>query len=197
MMNLITKHIEGAISMNIVRVTVIGGLIVLLAGCSSTSVRFDYDRQQDFSRFKTFDFYPIPKEIGPDANPLVVKRIKDAVIRELAHKGFAQAETNPDLLIAIHTESQDRFNVTDWGYHYAPYDYYWRDYGYWYDGGIDVHQYEEGTLTLDFVSVDNDEMVWRGVASRALPYQSTSEQIDKLVKQAVSKILENFPPPKK
>ena len=79
-----------------IRLTVIGGLVLLLAGCSSTSVRFDYDRQQDFSRFKTFDFYPIPKEIGPDTNPLVIKRIQDAVIRELAHKGLSRSEDQPD-----------------------------------------------------------------------------------------------------
>ena len=176
---------------------VIAAMIVLLVGCSSTSVRFDYDRQQDFSRFKTFDFYPIPKEIGPHTNPLVVKRVQDAVSRELAHKGIARNEINPDLRIAIHTESKDKFNVTQWGYHYAPYDYYWRGYGYWYGGGIDVQQYEEGTLILDFVRVDEDEMVWRGVATRALPPQSTAEQTDAMVKQAVSRILENFPPLKK
>lgn len=179
------------------RWAVIGGLIVLLAGCSSTSVRFDYDRQQDFSQFKTFDFYPIPKEIGPDINPLVVKRVQDAVIRELAHKGLSQTDVDPDLRIAIHTESKDKFNVTNWGYHYAPYDYYWRGYGYWYGGGVDVQQYEEGTLMLDFVRADEDEMVWRGVASRALPSQSTPEQTDALVKLVVSEILVNFPPQKK
>jgi len=179
------------------RLAVIGGLILLLAGCSSTSVRFDYDRQQDFRQFKTFDFYPIPKEVGPDTNPLVVKRIQDAVIRELAHKGFSQTETKPDLRIAIHTESKDKFNVTQWGYHYAPYDYYWRGYGYWHGGGIDVQQYEEGTLILDFVRTDEDEMVWRGVASQALPSFSTPEQIDATIKQAVAKILENFPPQKR
>jgi hypothetical protein len=175
---------------------VIGGLVLLLAGCSSTSVRFDYDRQQDFSRFKTFDFYPIPKEIGPDTNPLMIKRIQEAVIRELAHKGFSQAKADPDLRIAIHTESKDKFNVTQWGYHYAPYDYYWRGLEYWQGGGIDVQQYEEGTLILDFVRTDEDEMVWRGVASRALPPSPTPEQADTMVRQAVAELLESFPPQK-
>jgi hypothetical protein len=165
--------------------------------CSSLTVRFDYDQEQDFSRYTSFAFYPIPEEIGADSSPLVIDRVKAAVIRELEAKGFSQTGTDPDLLIAIHTESRDKFSITSWGYHYAPYDTYWRGYGYWYGGGIDVHRYEEGTLVLDIVRADEDEMIWRGAASRALPATSTPEEIDDLVDRAVTGILENFPPPKK
>jgi hypothetical protein len=181
--------------MRTIILVVITVVIVFFINCSSYTVRFDYDQEQDFSMFKSFDFYPIPKEIGADSNPMVVNRIKEAVIRELEPKGFSQADTDPDLFIAIHTESKDKFNITHWGYHYAPYDYYWRGYGYWYGGGIDVHPYEEGTLILDFVRADEEEMIWRGEASRALPSRSTPEEVDRLVNQAVARILENFPPP--
>lgn len=176
---------------------VIAVSVLFLMSCSPLTVRFDYDQKRDFSRFTSFDFYSIPKEIGADSSPLVINRIKASVTRELESKGYSRSGTAPDLLVAIHTESRDRFNITHWGYHYAPYDDYLRGYGYWSGGGIDVHQYEEGTLILDFVQADEDEMIWRGAASRALPPRSTPEDLDRLVDLAVTGILENFPPPRK
>ena len=143
---------------------------------------------------RTFDFLPIPHDIQQQSNELVIRRVQTAVIRELAAKGLKHETGNPDMLIAIHTEAKDKFNVTDWGYRYAPYDYYWRGYGYWYGGGIDAYEYEEGTLILDMVRTDEKEMIWRGAASKALPYNLTPDKIDRIVNETVSKILENFPP---
>lgn len=167
----------------------------LFAGaCSSYTVMYDYDRQENFTQYKSFDFLPLPEDIRQQSNELVIKRVQTAVIRELAAKGLKHATSNPDILIAIHTEAKDRFNVTNWGYHYAPYDYYWRGYGYWYGGGIDVYEYEEGTLILDMVRADEKEMIWRGAATKALPYNPTPDKIDQIVNEAVARILENFPP---
>jgi len=172
----------------------LSALILVLAGCSSYTVLFDYDRQEDFSQYRSFDFLPAPSDIRPETSSLVTNRIIAAVTRELEGKGLKQSANSPDILIAIHTESQEKFNVTDWGYHYAPYDYYWRGDSYWSGGGIDVHQYEEGTLILDMVRADEKEMIWRGAASRALPYNPNPDKIDKIINEAVEKILENYPP---
>jgi hypothetical protein len=169
-------------------------LVVLVTGCSSYTVMFDYDRQEDFSQYQTFDFLPAPQAIQQETSDLVIKRIQRATIQELEAKGYTFSSDRPDLLIAIHTEAKDRFNVTDWGYHYAPYDYYWRGHGYWFGGGIDVYEYEEGTLILDMIRADEKEMIWRGAASQVLPYNPTADKIDKIVNEAVAKIMENFPP---
>lgn len=167
-------------------------LLIWAVSCSSYDVRFDYDRHEDFSNYKTFDFMPIPKKIRNEANEHVINRIEAAVTRELTAKGFQQND-DPDLLVAIHTETKDRFDVADWGYHYAPYDYYWRDNSYWGGRNIDVIEYEEGTLTLDFVIADEREMIWRGAVSKALPARLKTDKIDQIVDKAVKKILENFP----
>ncbi|NOR14470.1 MAG: DUF4136 domain-containing protein [Candidatus Aminicenantes bacterium] len=169
-------------------------MVLLMASCSSLTVMFDYDRQEDFSQYRSFDFLPLPKDIRQETSDLVIKRIFAATTRHLQAKGFEFTTSNPDLLIAIHVESKDKFNVTNWGYHYAPYDFYWRGHGYWHGGGIDVQQYEEGTLILDMVRADEKEMIWRGAASRALPLNPSPDKLDKIVNEAVAKILENFPP---
>ncbi|MGD9346483.1 MAG: DUF4136 domain-containing protein [Candidatus Aminicenantes bacterium] len=165
-------------------------LISLAVSCSSVSVRYDYERDVDFTQFKTFDFYPVPQELS--TSELVLKRIGNAIAREMTTKGFTRSSDNPDLLIAAHTEVKDKVNVTSYGYGYAPY-YRW---GYWgAPGNVDVRQYEEGSLIIDIVDNAEDELVWRGVASKSLPSNPTPEKIDKIIDQVVTKAMENFPPP--
>jgi hypothetical protein len=171
------------------------GAILLLSACSSTSVRFDYERGVDFSQFKTFDFFEVPEDV--EADPLVLKRIDRAIADQLTAKGLTQSSSDPDLMIAVHTAVKDKVDVTNWGYGYA--DYYW--HGYWGPryggGGTQVTQYEEGTLIIDMVDNAEDELIWRGEASRALPYNPTAEKIDALIDDVVARILVNYPPPNK
>ena len=59
---------------------------------------------------------------------------------------------------------------------------------------MDVHQYEEGTLILDFVDADAKELIWRGTATKALDSNPTPEKIEKNIGNVVAKILAKFPP---
>jgi hypothetical protein len=171
----------------------IGGLLASLWGCSSPPIRFDYDARTDFLRFKTFDFYPIPETIRSEIDPKVIQRIQQAVTRKLQYKGMILNATDPDLRIAVHTESGTKFSVILWGYHYAPYSYYWQEDAYW-NGGIDLARYPAGTLVLDIVRTDKNEMIWRGVVPQALPEDLDQSELDRCVNRAVEQILENFPP---
>lgn len=166
------------------------GVLLVFWGCSATSVRFDYERGIDFSKFNTFDFYKVPTDVTADR--LVLKRIDDAIVREMQAKGLTQTSDNPDLLIAVHTQTKDKINVSSWGYSYA--DYYY--FGYWGMGPSQttVTQYEEGSLIIDLVDNADDELIWRGVATRALPSNPTVDTIDKIIDEVVTKTLANYPP---
>ncbi|MFQ5584602.1 MAG: DUF4136 domain-containing protein [Calditrichia bacterium] len=167
--------------------------IVLALGCSSgIKVQHDWDKQEDFSRFKTYDIMEMPQ--NKRGNQLVFKRIVDAVERELAAKGLTRNVPDPDLLVAIHTSVKNRVNVTDWGYHYAPYGYYWGGSGYWGGSRIDVYEYEEGTLIIDFVKAGDEEMIWRGVAQGTMPENPSPEKVDRIINEVVNRILKNYPP---
>ena len=183
--------------MKILSVFLIIMSILLFASCSGgTKVRFDYDRQEDFSNFKTYNFLPLPESLKSEANPMVIRRIEEGIALTMGNKGFDRIEANPDILIAIHTESQEKFDVNNWGYSYAPYDLYYRGSGYWGAGGMDIYRYQQGTLIIDIIKASDKEMIWRGVGTKALPQNPTVKQIDKTVNQVVSKILANFPPKK-
>lgn len=169
-------------------------LLIFSASCSSTKVYFDYDRQEDFSQFRTYNFIPVPEELNADVNPMVIRRIEEAIALALGDKGFNRTEVSPDFLVAIHLESKDKFDVQHWGYTYAPYDLYYRGGGYWGSGGITVQQYQQGTLIIDVVKTEDKELVWRGVGTKALSPNPTPKTIDRNVNQVVSKIMHSFPP---
>jgi hypothetical protein len=165
-------------------------------GCSSITVNYDYDKKADLTSFKTYAWLPDPatpsKNVKDELarNSLVDQRVKNAVNRGLAEKGFRQDAKKPDFLVSYHTGVEDKVNVADWGYNYS-----W-GYPYWGPTGrnISVHQYKEGTLILDFISPKNLTLVWRGIAQAVLPTRETPEKSEKLINEAVDKILKGFPP---
>jgi hypothetical protein len=153
-----------------------------LAGCSSLSTSFDYDTAYDFSGLKRYAW------VGEEDTSLVGRRIHGAVDEVLARRGYELVQQDAQFLVAAHVSKRDRTQVTDWGYTYSP-------HGAWYGGGgIDVWQYEEGTLLLDAVDAKTKQMVWRGTASRILEEGWTPEEREEVVREAVEALLEKFPP---
>lgn len=166
-----------------------------LGGCSSVEINHDYDRNVDFSRFKSFAWIQEPvTDVSGDArsarqrNSLLDKRIRGAVNDELERKGLAVDTDAPDLFVAYHTGVQDKVDVTDWGYSY-------RDY-YWGAGGrdIDVYQYQEGTLIIDLIDANSKDLVWRGSAKGTLDENPSPEQQEQKIRDVVQQILDDYPP---
>ncbi|UCD56922.1 MAG: DUF4136 domain-containing protein [Candidatus Hydrogenedentota bacterium] len=170
------------------------GLSLLIIACSTISVSYDYDREADFTILKTYDWLPVPPEARADG--LIVKRITNAVDRELEAKGFTMMPEAPDFHIAIYGERLTKLDIRDRGYDYGPYRY--RGY-YWPEDRrrIEVYQYDEGTLILDLINAQTNELIWRGTATAVIDPYATPEQRDKRITEAVGKILSNFPPDQK
>ncbi len=172
-------------------------MMVIGLGCSNISVSYDYDTKSDFTSLKTFDFMPVP--VQSNVNTLNVKRIQDAVRNQLESKGYTQTPDNPDFQIAMHLSKQEKArvkSVTDSGYTHT--------FGRRIDWGdntgtrrINVYEYEEGTLILDFVDAQSNELSWRGVATAEILHYTNPEKREKRINKAVQKILNNFPPIKK
>jgi hypothetical protein len=163
--------------------------MLIIGGCSSVTVKHDYDSSYDFRKLRTFDWMRVPLSAG--ISPLVVKNIKTAVSTQLQARGYKMTPGNSDFMIAMHIGQQHKIDVTQWGYAYGPRG---RLLG---PGGIDVYQYDEGTLLLDFIDVGSKELIWRGVATGEIDRYASPEKRNKRISEAVGKILEQFPPKKK
>ncbi len=171
--------------MNTLTILAACAIMLVGAGCSSVSVNHDYDPQVNFSQYKTFSWLPIPAKAT--TNQLVVRRIKDAMTRQLEAKGILLVSQNANFLIAMHGTTQEKLDIQDWGYS-SP------RAAYWGQRDISVQQYTEGTLIVDFIDAQSKQMFWRGVAKGAVDPGASPEKRSKMITEGVAKLLEIFPP---
>jgi hypothetical protein len=157
-------------------------LPMLAAGCSSMHYAADWDHGTEFRKYETFEFAPTPKEdkTGPEVSNKVFldRRIKRAVTETLEKKGIRPAEAGArgQLIVVYWMNLRDVVDVYTYGY---------------YPSGATSSSYKEGTLVLDLVDRELDEVVWRGwVGGMKAEIRHSEEQIF----HVVGKILRSFPP---
>ena len=176
---------------------------IYLVGCSSVSVKTDYDPGTDFTTFKTFKIYDGKPVEGDELvkHPISRKRVFASVEAKMIAMGYKLQESgDPDIFVVIHAGSKEKIQVTNYGGSYGPYGGYgwyghrWGAYGY--GGGTDVYQYDETTLVIDIVDMPEKEMVWRGMGTGIVQEYSDIEDKQAQIDLYVGKILDGFPPEK-
>lgn len=166
---------------------------IVLSSCSAIKVTTDYDTKADFSRLKTFAFYK-PGIDKADISDLDKKRVLRAIERELVAQGFAKSE-NPAMLVSFFTKSRERVNVNQnnmgfgwgWGWGWNP----WMMNGM--NNNINVSQFTEGTLFIDFIDKEKKELVWQGIGTGALKMDNR-EKKEERINLFVKEIISRFPP---
>ena len=135
------------------------------------------------TRLKIIEFAPTPKKeekAGPEVSNKVFldRRIKRAVTAALEKRKLRPAETGArgDLIVVYWMNLRDVVDVYTYGY---------------YPSGATSSSYKEGTLVLDLVDREQDQVVWRGwVEGMKAEVRDSEEQIF----HVVGKILRGFPP---
>jgi len=156
--------------------------IILTPGCSSITVNQDYNTSFDFSKWKTFGFIPVPESAGIDQ--INATRLGDAIKKQLTAKGY-KLEEPADFGVALMFSKQTVTDVQSYGY----------GYGYWGGvGGVDVTQYDQGTLLIDFIDMKDNQLEWRGSGQGALQDNPSVEDRMANIDSAVAQILAQFPP---
>lgn len=164
--------------MRLLRLVSVASVVLLAVGCSSLRVATDWDREYSFSALRTYRWAlsPEPPKDAPE-RAFLDRRIRRAVDDVLAAKGYEKREGPADFLVVYQAKVHDRFDV----YRRGPYWSRWHD----------VRRYREGTLVLGVVDRDRDEIVWSGWAEGIVSEPGASEEV---IREAVTKILEGFPP---
>ena len=173
-------------------------LAAALAGCSSLKVNTEYDPAAPYASYKTYAWVangPGPEEAPAIRNPIVQAQVVAAVDRELAKKGFTltRPEANPDLLVSVHGWSQQRIEVTNYGYSYGGAYAYGPYRPVPVTAGADVRTYTDGTMLLDFIDAKARKLVWRGTASDTFSSPDLGA-VKRSVDEAVRQLVDAYPP---
>lgn len=205
-MNAYTRQPERLVGL----LTMLLGL-ALLSGCATTS-RAEYDREVDFSRYQTFAWAaPDRREVrDPVLDSGLLDRRVGRVVREvLTERGFREVDPDEaDFLVTYHTTSRDR--VATGASHVRVHLAYGRGYRYyphWYDpfygpyhpyyGPYPPHHvrdrrdYREGTLIIDVVDREREELIWRNWRASEVRQDLFTER---QIRDRVERMLRDFPP---
>lgn len=175
--------------------------LILVSGFAlAQDVRYNFDKDTDFSKFKTYKWVDLKDAAKVD--DITDKQIKASIDAELAKKGLTKVDgDDANLFIgyqaAIGTEKQFTSYNTDWGYGPG-----WSRGG-WYGGtggGMTTGQTSTiytGSLGLDMYDSTKHDLVWRGVASKTIDPKAKPEKRQKNLDKAIVKLLKNYPPPVK
>jgi len=177
------------------------GLLLAAGAALGQDVRYNFDKNADFSKFKTYKWVTIKD--AAKVNDLTDKQIIAAVDAELATKGLTKtSDDSANLYIGyqagIGQEKQFTSFSSDWGYGGGWYR------GGWYGGmgGMSTTTGQTSTiyvgqLALDMYDSANHDLVWRGLASKTISPKAKPEKQEKNLAKAVRKLLKNYPPPSK
>ncbi|WP_210199075.1 DUF4136 domain-containing protein [Aquimarina sp. U1-2] len=166
--------------------------VILVCSCGTTNVVYDYDEQQDFSKYKTYAFFP---DMNSGLSDIDQKRLISVTEAAMNSKGFTRSDI-PDIFLNFETVFSKQASNNNLGV----------GLGGGGGGGINVGvggnipiggplTYLE--LTLDFVDVKNDALVWQAITRKRFYPNATPEKRRMFFQKVIEKALVKYPPQQK
>ncbi|THD69904.1 DUF4136 domain-containing protein [Robertkochia marina] len=169
-------------------------IVFLLTSCSSVQVVYDYDKEEDYSKYKTYAFYsPMETRLGE----LDTRRALRAIDQVLQANGFEKAEKveDADFFVNIKSEmfqevpANSTVSIGAGGT------------GNSMGGAISVGVPASGNpvvkrmIFLDLVNVKQDALFWQARCEVKYEESLSSEKRDEKMYKIIEKAFSEFPPP--
>lgn len=167
-------------------------LFIYQVSLTQNLVSYNKADNVDFSKFKTFQINSFDVKNIPEFEPkkeglnLLIEEINSQMIS----RGFEKVNKNPDLIINIGVVLTNKTQTRQTNFRDAPRYIGQRNY-HWESEEIVVRNYVEGTVTIDIVSIKDNEMIWQAVSSGIL--EKKREKNSKKIVKGVQKLFKKFP----
>lgn len=162
--------------------------LLLLIECASVRVQTHFDETIDFSGYKTYCFVsPQRQQVNNQIkNRLFTKEVFNEIKPILEEKGLQEAATKEqaDVLVVFYAWIRNQRDFIRPTYRVGRYGRVWRT-----SPGHVAH-YKEGTLVIDIVDHNRQELVWQGIGKGVLDRDNPARNLIK----SVHEILEKYPP---
>lgn len=166
-------------------------------GYSQTLISYNKSEDIDFSKYKTYQIYGLDIKNTPEFEPkrsglnLLIVEINN----QMNARGYKKVKDNPDLIINLgvliikEVQTRETDFRTD-----APKYIGQRNYN-WESEEVVVRKYIEGTVTLDLVDTNKNELIWQAVSAGTL--SKKREKNEKKIVKSVQKLFKKYPVPEK
>jgi len=171
--------------MKVRKLFAIGLFVVALAtAVFADNITVDYDHSANFKQVKTYSWSKVQT-----ANTIWDQRVKDAVDKELAAKGWSQVPSGGDVaLVAVEKTSVQQL-----------YDTFYNGFGGWRGRGAGMGEttttvdlYKVGTLVVSIFDANSKQLLWRGTSRSYL--SGNPEKNTKKLDKDVQRMFKKFPP---
>lgn len=188
-------------------------LVVCLIISSSlkAQITFDYDKDVDFTQYKTYSFGGWQDDSGKIINDIDKKRILSSFKSELLQRDLDYELAEADLVITLFLVVDDKTSTTaytnymgagmgyGYGYGGGRYGGYYRPAWGW-GGGYSTTSYSEedykvGTFVVDIYDAKSKKLIWQGVSRKTINENASKRA--KTIPKGVAKIMKKYPVDKK
>jgi hypothetical protein len=157
-------------------------VLALTTAVFANHVVVDYDHAADFNQVKTYSWSKVHT-----ANSIWDDRVKDAIDKQLAAKGWTQVPSGGDVALMV----VEKTSI------HQQYDTFYDGFGGWRradmgESTTTVDNYKVGTLIVTMFEGNSKQLIWRGTSSSDLSGnpEKNAKKLDKDVQQMFKK----FPP---
>ena len=186
------------------RIAALAVTALLLGACETAPrVSTDFNPQFDFaSRTRFAVLRPDVAQGGNTArtavavpNDLLAQRLTMAIEGALIARGMQVVPpAQADMIVTFFVTTQNQVDVRTYNAGFG-YGACWSPYrcAMYANPQVDVRNYKEGTLYVDFIDKATRKLEWRGVTSKRLPTSPSREKRDQIVRDAVNAIVAKYP----
>lgn len=173
-------------------------LFFLLNLSAFAQVKSDFDKNTDFTQFKTFSFEGWQKNSDSLINDFDKKRILDALKSEFEARGMTYVkEGKADVSIALYLVLNNKTSTTAYtdymgGMGYGP------GWGWGMGPGMgsstttyQEDDYTEGTLVVDMYSTSDKKLLWQGILTTVV--KDSPKKREKSIPKNIKKLMKKYP----
>ena len=180
----------------------IPGFLLVLFICLnldiSAQVKSDYDKNVDFTKYKTYTF----KGWEKNSDQILEKFDKDRILKAFAHeldiRGLTKDDANPDVAITLFIVVDNKTSTTAYTTYNGGMGYGMGRWGWGAGMGMgsattnySEKDYKEGTLVIDFYDSGSKELVWQGVYTGVV--KEKPQKREKSIPKNVAKLMKQYP----
>jgi len=174
-------------------------LFVCLSNNVVAQVKSDYDKNANFSEYKTYTFGGWVKDSDKILTDFDKKRITDALSNEFSSRGMSYVESGGDAVITLFIVVNQKTSTTAYTNFNGGMGYYGRrGWGMGYGGmGLSAtttynqNDYLEGTFVVDMYDSKSKELIWQGIITSVV--KENPEKREKSIPKKVKKLMKKFP----
>lgn len=162
--------------------------LFFLTACGPSKVKYDFDKQVNFSKYRTYSIYP---ELKSSFSELDEKRVVEQLERVLSLKGIRKSDT-PDVYVNFYSSQYETPSNKSVGIGIGTFG---RRVGGTVSGGIPVGgNVLNESLTIDLIDVNTGSMVWQGSISSTVSKRQTPEERELFLGDLLTRIFQKYPP---